>query len=233
MPRLIAIGDVHGCDLALSRLLELIQPSPTDTIVQLGDLIDRGPNSRAVIDHMIALKSNCRVIQLLGDHEELMLNTIANPKTLSRWRRNGGTETLKSYGWSEGAPVSAVAVLTEHAKYLESARDYYEADQHVFVHAGYVSDLAWDDQPVLALRWRTTSAGVTQPHYSGKNVVCGHTAQKLGEILELPGVTCIDTNCVRGGWLTALDVLSNTIWQVDLNGVPRGNETRSLLRRTR
>ncbi len=105
MSRTIAIGDVHGCDLALAALLNHIAPGADDTVVQLGDLIDRGPNSSKAIDCMQQLALGCRVVQLIGDHEELMLDAYANESALARWLRNGGGATLASYGWSAGMAI--------------------------------------------------------------------------------------------------------------------------------
>ena len=86
--------------IAFSALLEAIAPDSSDTIVLLGDLIDRGPNSSSVIATAIGLTAQCNVICVLGDHEELMLNAIEDNDALPNWLRNGGVETLQSYGWT-------------------------------------------------------------------------------------------------------------------------------------
>ena len=77
--RIITIGDVHGCSVALRTLIEAIQPTPLDTLVFLGDYIDRGPDSRGVIEQVIALGERCQVVPLLGNHEEMLLG---------RWRES-------------------------------------------------------------------------------------------------------------------------------------------------
>ena len=69
--RIIAIGDIHGGDVALATLLDSIAPDSTDTIVQLGDVLDRGPNSQRVVECLITLSTACHLIVLQGDHEEL------------------------------------------------------------------------------------------------------------------------------------------------------------------
>lgn len=218
MSRLFAIGDVDGCERALSSLLNMICPTPDDTVVQLGDLVDRGPDSAGAVNRMIALQSECHVIQLLGDHEELMLDAIDDHSKLARWQRNGGDSTLQSYGLSAGDHLRSISTIEEHVEYLKEGVDYFEAEQHVFVHAGFVAHLPWKQQPQLALRWRVAARDVTQPHCSGKTVICGHSAQTSGDVLKLDRVWCIDTNCVHGGWLTALEVNSGRIWQVDRDG---------------
>ena len=73
MPRTIAIGDIHGCAIALAKLIEAVAPQPDDTVVPLGDYVDRGIDSRGVIDQLISLAGRCRVVPILGNHEEMLL----------------------------------------------------------------------------------------------------------------------------------------------------------------
>jgi serine/threonine protein phosphatase 1 len=78
------------------------------------------------------------------------------------------------------------------------------------------------EQPGAALRWRVTDAQTAQPHCSEKVAVVGHTPQKSGEVLDLGFLLNIDTNCYRGGWLTALEVETGQVWQADREGRLRG-----------
>jgi serine/threonine protein phosphatase 1 len=160
---------------------------------------------------------------LLGDHDEMLLESMLDPERLERWLRNGGTETLISYGWepSGSAPILEQLIPASHLDLLKAARPYFETDDHIFLHAGYVPELSMADQPALALRRRVCQSDTAKPHCSGKTVIAGHTAQRSGDILDLGFVKCIDTNCVRGGWLTALDVTTNTIWQANQRGQTR------------
>jgi serine/threonine protein phosphatase 1 len=105
-----------------------------------------------------------------------------------------------------------------HREFLAGCRGYHETPTHLFVHAGYVPELALGEQPSLALRWRVTDAATAVAHCSGKVAVVGHTPQPSGEILDLGFLICIDTNCARGGWLTALDVGTHQVWQADSAG---------------
>ena len=81
MTRTIAIGDIHGCAKALQRLLSEINPTPTDTIVGIGDFVDRGMDSSLVIETLLELVTNCRFIPLIGNHELMMYKGIHNRKT--------------------------------------------------------------------------------------------------------------------------------------------------------
>lgn len=218
--RTIAIGDVHGCRDALAAVLDVVAPDPTDTVVTLGDYIDRGPHSCGVIDLFIALSNRCELVPLLGNHEEALLDALRDTNTLKRWLTLGGADTLRSYGWMSGGPRRALAdwIPKSHREFLAGCRSYYETSTHLFVHAGYVSELPLADQPALALRWRVTDATSATPHHSSKVAVVGHTPQHSGEVLDLGFLICIDTNCARGGWLTALETDTGRVWQADRSG---------------
>jgi serine/threonine protein phosphatase 1 len=226
--RTVAIGDIHGCPDALAAVLEAVAPSRDDTLVLLGDYIDRGPNSRGVLDRLLALRGRCRLVPLLGNHEEALLDALRDSSSLRRWLTMGGADTLRSYGWVSGGPRRALAdwFPKAHKEFLGGCRGYYETPSHLFVHAGYVPELALPEQPGLALRWRVTDATTAVPHSSGKVAVVGHTPQSSGEILNLGFLVCIDTNCVRGGWLTAFDVSTGRVWQADRCGKLRGGSPR-------
>jgi serine/threonine protein phosphatase 1 len=233
--RTIAVGDVHGCAAALAALVEAIAPGPDDTLVTLGDYIDRGPQSRGVLDRLISLAGRCRLVPLLGNHEELMLDALRDVSNLRRWLGLGGADTLLSYGWKPGGPRRTLAdwIPGPHREFLTICRPYYETPTHLFVHAGYVPELPMAEQPGLALRWRVTDAATAVPHHSGKVAVVGHTPQSSGEVLDLGFLVCIDTNCVRGGWLTALDVDTGQVWQADRSGKLRGSGASGATNRVR
>lgn len=218
--RTIAVGDVHGCLAALNALLDAIQPDAADSLVFLGDYIDRGPHSRGVLDRLIALGDVCHLIPLMGNHEDALLEAIRDSGNLRKWLTLGGADTLRSYGWGPGETRRAVAdwFPKRHLQFLAACRPYHETESHLFLHAGYVPELPMDRQPVLALRWRVTAAETARPHDSGKVAVVGHTPQVSGNVLDLGFLVCIDTNCARGGWLTAFDVTTGQVWQANAAG---------------
>lgn len=221
--RTIAIGDIHGCFDALDALIDALALNSSDTIVTLGDYVDRGPDSSKVLDLLIALADRCRLVSLLGNHEEALLDALRDKDRLRRWLTLGGTDTLRSYGWVAGGPRHSLVdwIPKPHREFLARCRPYYETPTHLFLHAGYVPELPLREQPALALRWRVTDATTATPHGSGKVAVVGHTPQASGHVLDLGFLVCIDTNCVRGGYLTALDVGSGQLWQADRSGVMR------------
>src|SRR5262245_24218627 len=156
--RTIAIGDIHGCEGALAGLVDAVAPGREDTVITLGDYIDRGPNSRGVLDRLIALAGRCRLVPLLGNHEEALLDALRDVGTLRRWLTLGGADTLRSYGWAPGGPRRALAdwIPEPHRRFLAGCRPYHETAGHLFVHAGFVPELPLAEQPGLALRWRVT-----------------------------------------------------------------------------
>jgi serine/threonine protein phosphatase 1 len=227
-PRTIAIGDAHGCSLALEALLATIGPRPDDVIVTLGDYVNRGPDSRGVIERLIELERECTLVPILGNHDEMLLGLLQQSRagrspSLISWLGMGGEATLASYGARRGSIVKAdlSRVPPEHYEFLGRCRDNHETDTHLFVHAQYEPDLAMADQPSEVLRWESLRDGIPGPHVSGKRAIVGHSSQKSGEILDVAHLVCIDTFCYGGGWLTALDVDTDEVWQVDRQGESR------------
>src|SRR5262245_13698118 len=146
--RTIAIGDIHGCADALAALIDAIAPLADDTVISVGDLIDRGPDSRGVIEQMIALGGQCWLITLQGNHEELLLAALCDGTAIDKWLRCGGTETLRSYGYqSDHVPRLDALIPSSHQEFIAACQPYYETDTHLFVHAGVVAELPIDEQP--------------------------------------------------------------------------------------
>ncbi len=228
--RTIAIGDVHGCSAALVALLDAIGPRPEDVIVTLGDYVNRGPDSRGVLDRLIALEGQCTLVPILGNHDEMLLGLLdrvraGHSPSLHAWLKMGGDATLASYGSNAGSMAAAdlTRIPTEHHDFLARCRGYHETATHIFAHAQYDPDTAMDKQRAEVLRWESLRDGIPEPHESGKRAVVGHTSQKSGEILDLGYLVCIDTYCYGGGWLTALDVETGKVWQFDRDGRARKN----------
>ena len=218
MGRTIAIGDIHGCSEALRTLLKTIRPQGDDTIVCLGDYIDRGPNSRDVIEQIFQLRQQCELITLLGNHELMLLLAKDDAEQLGWWETCGGAATLLSYDDTiESIPES-------HFKFFEACPLAYETDTHIFVHANYEASIPMDEQNDQVMLWHHLDAGqIPARHISGKQVIVGHTPQVDGDVLDLGHLICIDTYCFGNGWLTALDVDSGEIWQANQAGELRAD----------
>lgn len=219
--RLLAVGDIHGCLVQFNDLLKLVQPTPADRLILLGDFVDRGPDSRGVIDRILELRqSGLNLTCLRGNHEIMMLESRGERGCLKMWLSVGGAQTLGSYGAVPGRTGTIADVPADHWNFLaEGLLPYLETERHIFVHAGVNSNLPLHQQDDAWLYWEFLRDDMR--HQSGKTVVCGHTAQKSGEIKTIPGAICIDTYAHGGGWLTCLDASSGRYWQVNFMGKPR------------
>jgi serine/threonine protein phosphatase 1 len=218
--RTIAIGDIHGCSAALAALLDAVAPGPDDMVVALGDYIDRGPNSRDVIEILLDLADRCRLVPLLGNHEEMLFAALEGRSDRDYWLRFGGDATLRSYGVDDPK-----AIPSRHLAFLKGCRPFHETDTHIFVHANCSPNLSLANQSSTTRLWEHLNVMKAAPHFSGKTVVVGHTPQKDGRILDLGFLTCIDTDCCNGGWLTALEVDTGHYWQANQEGEVRVGRT--------
>lgn len=205
--RTIAIGDIHGCADALVALIEAVDPRPTDTIVTLGDYVDHGPDSQRVVAELLALAKRCRLIPLMGNHDEMLLD--ARTGNADNWLRAGGMATLASYGIRD----DLAGMPPEHLTFFEGLRPYHETDTNLFVHANFAPNLSLDNTNNMTRLWLPLDK-LPGPHYSGKIAVVGHTPQPDHAVLDAGHLVCIDTGCGYGGLLTALDVDSGEVWQV-------------------
>jgi serine/threonine protein phosphatase 1 len=219
--RLLAIGDVHGCLAALEALLDVLRPGPEDVVVFLGDYMDRGPDSRGVIERLLRLTEQTRIIPLFGNHEEMLLRAGTGEMPLPLWLAWGVAETVRSYGLCPDllTPQEVRQGIPDtHRAFLEHCLNFFETETHFFVHANYEADRPLAEQSDEFLRWVNLRQHLPGPHRSGKVAVVGHTSQKSGEILDLGYLKCIDTYCYGGQWLTALDVSTGEIVQADPDG---------------
>jgi serine/threonine protein phosphatase 1 len=212
--RTFAIGDIHGCLAALDTLLAAIRPLPDDTIITLGDYVDRGPDCRGTIQRLIDLGGQCRLIPLLGNHDDMMLKVYDGRNDLYvDWLLFGGNATLTSYDADQPEDVPPA-----HIEFLRCCRLFHESEEFFYLHGNYLADVPLSDQPSDTLLWDSVKARRPGPHSSGKTAIVGHASQKSGEVLDLGYLKCIDTWCYGGGWLTALQVESGQTWQADKAG---------------
>ncbi len=225
--REIAIGDIHGCVHALEAVLEALEPQPDDCLVVLGDVIDMGRESAACIDVLMNLAHQCQLVAILGNHEEMLLNALENPRCVDPWLMMGGQATLNSYRFN----ATLRSIPAEHIEFLKSFRPYYETATHLYLHAGFEPELPLAETPEHVLRWSIFQPEDRICHQSGKTAILGHTELHNGEILDLGCVKLIDTYCHGYGWLTALDVHHGTLWQASRWGQLREDQAARDLRR--
>ncbi len=214
--RTLVIGDIHGCATALDTILEAARPGRDDVLITLGDYVDRGPSSRTVIDTLIALESNTQLKPILGNHEILFLDAMTRRIDPEGWLRVGGKETMLSYA-PDHATLSWENVTPAHIEFLtERCLRYFEDETHLYVHANANSVYALRDQSDDWLFW--TRFEDAYPHVSGKQMICGHTAQKSGLPLIKPSAICLDTWAYGQGWLTCLHIETGDLIQTNQAG---------------
>lgn len=156
-------------------MLQAVRYEPSvDDLICLGDYIDRGPDSKQVVEFFMELKERHgpRVTLLKGNHEDMCLQaykggTINEHDAGSMWRLNGSEATLASWGGT---------VPREALRFMESLLPYHESKNMIFVHGGVVPELPLEKTDPEDLLWSRNAA----PHYSGKIVVVGHTVQLEG-----------------------------------------------------
>lgn len=231
--RWYAIGDVHGCYDLLNRLIRAIdrddeERGVADThLLFLGDYIDRGPNSRAVIELMMKLDlGNDRVVFLMGNHEEVLRATAeGNRKAAALFHKMGGRETLLSYGVSaqdyDYADVSGIIDLVRahipqaHLDWLSKLRNLYAVGDYLFVHAGVRPGVAIEEQDPADLRWIRKDF-LDHPASHGPLVVHGHSVNR--SVDERHNRIGIDTGAYATGCLTALGLEGQERWFLHTDG---------------
>ncbi|MFM8680286.1 MAG: metallophosphoesterase, partial [Alphaproteobacteria bacterium] len=202
-----AIGDVHGRDDRLRELEGMLRADAARRsaarrlVVMLGDYVDRGPGSRAVLDHLCAppppgFERAC----LAGNHEQLMLAFLDDPGEAAPWLANGGAATLASYGVA-GAAALRAALPAAHLAFLRGLGRMRREGDYLFVHAGIRPGVAPGDQVEDDLLW------IRRPFLSSNSdprcvVVHGHSIVEEPEIH--PNRIAIDTGAYASGVLTAL-----------------------------
>lgn len=225
--RLYVVGDIHGRLDLLNQLLKQVDADsagrgPMDTsLIFLGDLVDRGPESAGVIERLQALALERPDTHfLLGNHEEVFLAALdGDERALKLFCRIGGKETVLSYGVSEEdyercdyatlAELLAKVVPQSHRAFLAGFEDMIIVGDYAFVHAGVRPDIALEDQRPSDLRWiRTTFLDHKQP--LEKVIVHGHTISDEVEIRDHR--IGIDTGAFASGRLTALGLEADRRW---------------------
>ena len=231
--RIYAIGDIHGCYKELSSLLALIdadhearettkaagqkdEPS-SQHIIFLGDYVDRGPESQAVIETLLALKQHrANVVTLKGNHEAAMLDFLDHPEDLDHWLNWGGEDTLRSYGISPilGRPPLELSnelkrqLPKTHEQFLRTLPLTHQAGDYFFVHAGIRPGIAIEEQKEEDLLWiRKRFQNAPPDERPDRVIVHGHDPVK--KPVDVGWRIAVDTGACWTGTLCAV-VLEGT-----------------------
>jgi serine/threonine protein phosphatase 1 len=210
-----AIGDIHGrLDLvealwpqidATSRL----SPARRRTLIFVGDYVDRGPESRAVVERMLQGFPGFETVFLKGNHDETLLQFLNDPTIGDAWRSFGGLDTLRSYGvthapgqnWAQTRSDFAAALPRAHAEFFKNLKLHVTVGDYLFVHAGIRPRVPIEDQREADLLWIRDEFLESTANF-GRVVVHGHTP--TGEPVVRANRIGIDTGAYMTGKLTAL-----------------------------
>ena len=201
MKRILTCSDIHGEIDKLCNVLDEANYHPKqDTLVLLGDYIDRGYYSKEVMEYVMELVKG-GAIALMGNHEKLFLDSLYNEDMRDVWIANGGLQTLDSYDYD-------MYTMEKHANWMkEHLRMYYETEEYIFVHAGM--------QPQLSLEWQSDDdllwSRHAEPILLGKTVIQGHTP--FDEVEFIHDRIFIDTGACMGGKLSLLELPSLKIYE--------------------
>ncbi len=220
--RIFAIGDIHGCINTFKKLIqESLHITKTDEIYLLGDYIDRGPDSKAVIDYIMLLQESGYSLHcLMGNHEKMLLDALESSVNEVLWSYNGSYSTLKSFSIS-----SAVELDQKYINFFSTLHYFFELENYILVHAGLnfnVSDPLEDKNAMLWIR----DENLELKKVNNKKIVCGHTPVRLNQIRDSlsTGKIMLDGGCVYSnknnglGYLVALELNSmelTTIKSID------------------
>jgi serine/threonine protein phosphatase 1 len=217
-PRLYVIGDIHGCTDLLDRIIELIhrdierRPAAESVTVTLGDYVDRGPDSRGVIERLARNPFPTPYVALKGNHEDFLLKFLRDPLTGPLWQLNGGLETLQSYGvpvsdlilhwgYEKAAHALRDAMPQAHWTFLSSLKLSIRLGRYFLCHAGVRPGVPLDQQTDDDLMWIREEFLRSTLDF-GQVIVHGHTPVKAPE--NLPNRINIDTAAVLTGRLTCV-----------------------------
>ena len=223
---LYAVGDIHGELEKLERLLDTLAVAQGDRLVFLGDYVDRGPESAAVVSRLLALRREVDCVFLLGNHESMFLDFLgwkgANYFGGDAFLVNGGDRTLASYGWfgERAERGKGFDLPPAHAEFYRGLRLYHQEGDYLFVHAGLGPRGLQSGDLGYALRmsrpedllWNRTTHDL--PHNLGITVIYGHTPSRDFTVRwNEPFSIGIDTGATYGGPLTAIRLPDETILQ--------------------
>jgi serine/threonine protein phosphatase 1 len=225
--RIYAIGDIHGRLDLLERLLAGIDGDDAQrgtaetTLIFLGDLVDRGPDSAGVVERLLQFSREADATRfLMGNHEEVFLRALdGDPRSLRLLLRIGGRETIFSYGISpedyrdldfeDLVALLRTKVPAEHVQFLSSFERWIEIGDYLFVHAGLRPGIALVDQSPSDLRWIRDDF-LRHRESFGKLVVHGHSITDDVDIRS--NRIGIDTGAYASGRLTALGLERDERW---------------------
>lgn len=223
--RIFAVGDIHGCNdetvVLLDHLKGAQKLSQEDLVIFIGDYVDRGSQSKEVIDTLLKFRVDYpRTIFLRGNHEDMLLSFVGEEGREGKaYLFNGGADTLLSYGVpKEGSPDEVrtnfiKALPPDHMSFLQRLENYVLIGDYCFVHAGLNPLRDLRAQIEADLFW-IREEFISNIHFFKKTIVFGHTPYE-DVMFHLPYKIGIDTGLVYGNCLSCIEVVNRDIFQVE------------------
>ena len=213
-----AIGDLHGCSKTFRKLVrDVIRLEKSDVLYCMGDYIDRGPDSKGVIDFILELRENGYTVNTLrGNHDQMMMDASKNSESLKDWLRNGGSTTLKSFNVQSYEELDS-----KYKRFFYETQFYFETGNYILVHAGL--NFRYEDpfQDTNAMMW-IRGFTVDKKKLGDRIIVHGHTPLPWDVIQKQQGenVIGIDAGCVYPnltgfGHLVAFNLTTGEFFAVD------------------
>ncbi len=202
MARLIGITDIHGEYDKLCNVLEKVSPQSDDTIVFMGDYIDRGLKSREVVDKIIDMQNVCKCVYLIGSHEYAMMHAPTDDYYNYLFWNYGGDKTALSYGGFDN-------IMKIHGEFFNSLKLYYITENYMFIHAGIRIGIPLEKQDPVDIVY-IRSEFYKKKHHLPYKIIFGHTEFDEPQIQD--DKICIDTGCgkYKDALLTAI-VIENGV----------------------
>ena len=214
------VGDIHGCARSFHSMVKgKIKLKKEDTLFLLGDYIDRGPDSKKVIDYIMELQQESyNVKPIMGNHEYMLLQSLEDEAEFATWKKNGSTQTLISFGISEDKASEPSSVHMIPAKYIDFLRGlsyFEETDDYYFVHAGLGRDILNPKDDLDNLFW-SRKEYYNRKILNGRILIHGHTPVSMisirdriydgdGKVLNLDG-GCVYSHISGFGNLVGMDL---------------------------
>lgn len=191
--QIVAIGDIHGCSETLKEMWKRLEPYKECTHIFVGDYIDRGPDSKSVVDFLLKVRHERDCIFLRGNHEQMLLNSIYYQKR-DLWMMNGGQATLNSYQHAD----TAEDLPDDHLEFFKNTLIYYDTDDYFFVHAGAppyqtIEQSINDPESENYFLWGRDHLNAFEVVWE-KTVIFGHTPRAYP--IRKSKMIGIDTGCV-------------------------------------
>jgi serine/threonine protein phosphatase 1 len=223
-PRIFVIGDLHGCIKTFHKLIiELLKINKKDIIYLLGDYIDRGPDSKGVVDTILSLiKDGYKINPLMGNHELMLINSAYSYSDYLIWLTNKGETTLQDFACN-----SVLEFEEKYINFFKNLKYYFELDKFILVHGGLNFSIPNPLEDLTSMVWERNTF-IDKSKIGGRRIICGHSPTSLEDVIASIQSDRIrlDGGCVYKGIYSTMGNLCclelNTmelLWTENIEGV--------------